>query len=298
MDGMLLRRRRCPVAQPRVVKPDRGPVDPTRLIFCCTPVCKKYIAFPRIQRPPAVRPGQKTPRGASTNKHHKKKRKKEMDLVDPREAEAQASSLDAETLDYLKHVHEHLARKEREVAALMRRFEPANPMIGPGSSRPLADSKQRPHVMRRYDEALMFLRGFRYNPHRAYFDRDAYGTGHLTFGRLKSRKSLVSLLGTHPSQDRWRRDAAPSETQLAAAGLVDRGARLDAFFAMLERRQALTELSGMAPTCVFVGQEVPTTRSPPRPINRRIPMHRYRRLCFSASTGRDGAILHDGASLP
>ena len=169
-----------------------------------------------------------------------------------------------------------LGRKQLELEVLQQRFEPPEPQVG-AKPRPATGETQAVHVLRRYDEALCYFRGFSYNPHRAYFDRDAYGTGLLQF------ENGVSLLGTTAAQDRWRTDV-PTPPPVR----VSRGARIDAFLAMLERRQAMTELSGMAPTCVFVGEQLPVSvlqrpgrRSPPRPPGARIPVHRYRRLCVS-----------------
>lgn len=201
-------------------------------------------------------------------------------------------SLDADLLGYLRRAHGALARKRVELRALELRFEPPNPLIGVKTKRPSPDEIQPAHVLRRYDEALSYFRGYTYNPGRAYFDRDPYGNGLLQF------ENGVSLLGTRPDQDRWRRRRSEIEGVPPSAG-VTRSARIDAFLAMLERRQAMTELSGMAPTAVFVGElmdvstlQQPGRRAPPRPHKRRIAIHRYRRICFSmrSVTGPFGTI--------
>lgn len=144
-------------------------------------------------------------------------------------------SVDEGTLAYVRRAHNALALKRMEIGALALRFEPPTILEGPRQKRVAPDAAQFPHVLRRYDESLSFFRGYSYNPHRAYFDRDSYGTGKLTF------ESGVTLLGTQRAQDRWS-EAEPLPRGTPAP---TRGARLDAFFAMLERRQALTELVGM-----------------------------------------------------
>lgn len=145
-------------------------------------------------------------------------------------------SIDEDTLTYVRRVHNALALKQLELGALALRFEPPKVLKGPQKKRAPPDAQQFPHVLRRYDESLSFLRGYNYNPHRAYFDRDAYGTGKLAF------EPTVTLLGTQQSQDRW---SQASDSRGKTDVGPSRGARLDAFFAMLERRQATTELVGM-----------------------------------------------------
>lgn len=191
---------------------------------------------------------------------------------------------------YLERVHEALWLKQIEVDELQRRFEPRAPARGMNPSREPPDAVQSLHVYRRLDESLCFFRGFRYNPHYAHFDRDANGSGLLQF------EDGVSLLGTHPVQDRWRLEPQQQQQQqIFQTYPANVQARIDAFFAMFQMRQAVTLFGSMAPLCCFVGQlfDLPRERLPglrnsaPRDPDMRIPLHRFARVCLSVLSQTD-----------
>lgn len=198
--------------------------------------------------------------------------------------DAPTPTIDEGLKAYLTKVHTSLHWKHGELDAMELRHEPVSPVQGRLSPRPEPDDRQKAHILRRYDESLCYLTGYDYNPKWAHFDRDAYGTGRLCF------EDGVSLLGTNRSQDRWLPEDSLQQEPVsvsAPTSTVHRGARIDAFFAMFARRQELTLLSGLAPTCIFVGQTfaedipLPGLRNPPRPKERRLTLHRYPRLCLS-----------------
>lgn len=179
---------------------------------------------------------------------------------------------------YLDRVHTALMHKETELMLLAKWFESPEFIKGVTTTpKQEADETQLAHMWRRYDEGLTYLRGFHYNPHRAYFDRDSYGTGVLRF------ENGVSLIGSQASQNRWTlpRQASGVTPQ------VSRSARLDAFLAMLEQRQAMAQWAGLAPICIFIGSKLPlqdlqdpNRRLPPRPVDMQIAAARYVRFCM------------------
>lgn len=205
------------------------------------------------------------------------------------------TSLSEDTKKYLTQVHDALWLKQIEIDALARRFEPATPGYG---DKPVRDSGpprlQRIHVYRRLDQALCFMRGFRYNPHWAHFDRDSCGNGLLLF------EDGVSLLGTDVSQDRWGPYWNPQQARDREYDApVNVSACIDAFFALFEQRQALSLFGSSAPLCCFVGQlfHDPGTRQQnflglrclaPRDPNLRIPLHRFQRVCISFQSVTQG----------
>lgn len=206
------------------------------------------------------------------------------------------TSLPRNVVKAIQQVHDGLRlKRDTEFQALSLRFEPAQPLRGSDpNKRPSSDLIQAYHVLRRLDESLCYWRGFQYNPCDAHFDRDPCGTGLLQF------EDGTSLLGTHWIQDRWRHTVTPlpilsHQERLRAVQQsfpVSRGARVDAFLAMFQQRQALTWVAGMAPLCFFVGQQfdltsrssagarLPGLRLAPRAPNRRIQVYRWPRLCM------------------
>ena len=236
--------------------------------------------------------------------------------------------LDDTTRDYVVEVHKAFPRKAEEIAALRTRLEPAQPRAPPPrTKRPPAvqevDERTRIHVDYRYDVGLANMRGYPYNPRRAYFQRDSQGLGQLLFepgislllvsrhtpgqGQLWEMPdpSGARLGDPRRGDDRWwaewrARRGLPAQLPSATAegGAVARGAdsrmaRVDAFFAMFEQRQALTQFVGMAPICAFVGERFEDLRAhrarypaewkrpSPRPEGARIAQHRYQRFCVS-----------------
>lgn len=192
------------------------------------------------------------------------------------------ASLEAMTQDaYVTRVHTALQHKHTELQLLAKWFESPEFVRGITTNARPADPTQLDHMWRRYDEALTHIGGFHYNPHRAYFDRDSYGTGVLRF------EEGVSLIGSQANQNRWTLPRPiPDPSQ------INRSARLDAFLAMLEQRQAMAQWSGLAPICIFIGNQLPLEdlknpcrRLPPRPVDRQIPAARYVRFCMATQIG-------------
>ncbi len=178
--------------------------------------------------------------------------------------------------EYVERVHTALERKGTEWKLLAKWFESPEMVRGINTDASPADKTQLDHMWRRYDEGLSHIGGFHYNPHRAYFDRDSYGTGVLRF------EEGVSLIGSQANQNRWT-----FPRPIVGFEHVTRSARLDAFLAMLEQRQAMAQWSGLAPICIFIGSKLPLTdlqdpnrRLPPRPVDRQIPAGRYVRFCM------------------
>ncbi len=179
--------------------------------------------------------------------------------------------------EYIHRVHTALMHKETELKLVAKWFE--SPEFVKGITtipKQEADATQLTHLWRRYDEALSHFSGFHYNPHRAYFDRDSYGTGVLRF------EPGVSLIGSQANQNRWTSPRPPP-----GIPQINRSARLDAFLAMLEQRQAMAQWGGLAPICIFIGSKLPMQtlqdpkrRLPPRPVDAQIPAARYVRFCM------------------
>ena len=173
-------------------------------------------------------------------------------------------SIPKKLVEYLNRVHSALRLKNLEFHALQLRFEPKEPLHGLSvSDREKPDQRQANHVLRRYDEALCFHKGYSYDPNRAYFDCDSFGTGNLRF------PEGTSLLGTSPVQDRWGRGYGldiTMEEGLTAELYQGRfpvvaSSRMDALFTMFQNRQSLTLLGGMAPLCFFIGSLYPNSCS-------------------------------------
>lgn len=241
--------------------------------------------------------------------------------------------LDDTTHEYVQEVHRAFARKAAEIDALRQRLEPPHPRThtgiakarGAAGARAEVTERTRVHVDHRYDVGLAHMRGYPYNPRRAYFQRDSQGRGQLLF---EPGISLLLVSRHYPGQgqlwempdpsgarlddpalgdDRWwvewrRRRGLPlrlppppeGEDDAALRGSDSRMARVDAFLAMFEQRQALTQFVGMAPVCAFVGERFEDLgahrarypdwpRPAPRPDDLRLVQHRYLRFCVAMS---------------
>lgn len=188
---------------------------------------------------------------------------------------------------HLDAVYTGFLLKKLEVLTLAKTVEPETPMRSQSATK--YDERAEPtttqigHTLRRIDLHIMHRCGFSYNTQRAYFQRDP-----LRSGRLMFPGDTVTLLGTSPIDDRF----APVDPAAAMAApsfddFESRLARIEAFFAMFERRQELTEAVSAAPSCLFIGNRDPRfLRGTPLPPvgspGRRaplLPQHRYDRIC-------------------
>jgi len=211
----------------------------------------------------------------------------------PRELPKQALQITEsdDTAQYVRNVHSGFALKLLELHTLAQRLEPQKPYISVTGkrTRPAPRPTDIRHVLRRWDLSLMRVHGFPYNTQRAFFHRDPGRSGRLLFPQNHEAGLELSLLGTRPEDDRFvsgaQRQGEVTMETLSEQLQGQRIARIEAFFAMFERRQAIAGNASLAPPSLFIGDRTIPFEERLAFFRRRaplLPQHRYNRLCVVA----------------